>query len=411
MADALITVGGHAASRIELHVPGVGPWFVDADMADAAEGVTGRVAIVIGELSLSGTVRASASGTFGDRRRVRVVAGADGWGTLVERKSYHNDAGIKASVVAEDAARAAGETIGSFAGAAERLAADYVRPAGPASAALESAARGAAWWVDYTGATHVGVRPTTTAESGTYSVLQYDPRHREAVLTADDLTKIGIGSVLSDRLDEPLTIRSFEAVVDSKGARVTAWCPAEGGRQSQIADSVRAIVSRLTDSKIHGVWRYRVVNMKVDRVDVQAIRAAAGLPDLLTISMWPGAAGAHALLTPGAEVLVQFVEGDREQPVITGFSGKGAPGHVPQSLILCGGTMAVARQGDLIMAGGPGTMCTLMPVSGVGAPPNNAIVAGIPCFISFDTTPPAPPGLTAKPLYGSIQTGSPFVKS
>jgi hypothetical protein len=409
MANALITIAGHPVSRLELHVPGVGPWFADADMAGVADGLTGRVTLLIGALALSGTVRVTASGTFGDRRRVRVVAGADGWGKLVPRQSYHNDAGVKASVVAEDAARLVGETIGSFAGGSERLSADYAREPGPASTSLENAARGVAWWVDYAGVTRVGARESVAAESGSYTVREYDPRHREVLLGVEDLSKIVVGSTLSDeRLGEPLIIRSLEVIAGGDGLRVTAWCPATPAGQSQLADTLRAIVSRVTDRKLHGVWRYRVVRMSAERVDAQAVRAAAGLPDLLTIPMW-GAPGVHAELTPGAEVLVQFIEGDRELPVITHFAGKGGQGHVPVSLVLAGGKRRAARQGDLVQVGGPGTMCTLMPVSGVGAPPNNAIVAGIPCFISFDTTPPAPPGLTAKPLNGAIMTASPLV--
>lgn len=405
---SIVNVNGLSASRAEIHVPGEGPWWADLDMADEADGLTGRVTIRVGASELIGTIRAGASGTFGQRRRIRVVGGADGWGRMLPRRSYHNDAGVKASVVAEDAAREAGEQLGSFAGGADRLAADYVRAAGPASNALEGAARGATWWVDYAGLTHVGERPASSPDASAYEVLSYDPRHREVVLAVDDLSAVNVGSTLSERLDEPVTVRSLELVVSSDGIRLTAWCPS-AGRRSQLADSMRAIVERMTDSRLWGVYRYRVVRMHGDRVDVQAVRAVVGLPDLLAISMWPGVAGAHAELTPSAEVLVQFIEGDREQPVIVGFAGKDGAGHVPTSLTLCGSAQRVARQGDLVQCGGPGTIVTLWPVTGPPAPPNAAVVAGAPHLISFSSVPPniGP----AAPLYGAISTGSPKVRA
>jgi hypothetical protein len=74
-----------------------------------------------------------------------------------------------------------------------------------------------------------------------------------------------------------------------------------------------------------------------------------GLPDLLPLSVWPGIAGAHAELAPGAEVLVGFIEGDRTQPVVLAFAGREGPGFVPVRLTLGGVNGApVARQGDVV---------------------------------------------------------------
>jgi len=45
--------------------------------------------------------------------------------------------------------------------------------------------------------------------------------------------------------------------------------------------------------------------------------------------MWPGVSGVHATLTPGVEVLVQFIDGNRAKPAIVGFVGKGGAGFAP----------------------------------------------------------------------------------
>ena len=124
--------------------------------------------------------------------------------------------------------------------------------------------------------------------------------------------------------------------------------------------------------------------------------------------MWPGIAGAHAELAPGTEVLVEFVEGSRTMPIVTHFAGRSGTGFVPVSIAFCNSVQAAARQGDLVQSGGVGTVVTLVPIPpAVPAPPNSAVVCGLPHLISFSSTPPTPG--TADPLYGAVSTGSPKV--
>ncbi len=326
------SVAGQPVTELRIHVPGQGPWFADADFVDEPD-VSGLVAIAVGELGLMGTVVERFAGTHGLQRRVRIVAGAGGWSSLLSSKGYHNDAGIRARTVADDAAREAGETIGTFEPGAERIGVDYVRQAGPASRVLEDVISGAPWWVAFDGVTHVGARATSTPRDGSYEVLEHDPRSRLVVLAVDDPRDIAIGSVLSARLDEPQTVRELEIVV-GENVRMTAWCGGAAGSRGRLIDQFRSLVERATDAPLYGLWRYRVVAMSVDRVQLQAVRRDAGLPDILPASMWPGVAGAHAQLTPGAEVLVEFVEGDRTMPVITQFAGRAGPGFEPVRLNL-----------------------------------------------------------------------------
>jgi hypothetical protein len=108
---------------------------------------------------------------------------------------------------------------------------------------------------------------------------------------------------------------------------------------------------------------------------------------------------------------VQFLEGDRAQPVITGFGGKGTPGYVPTTLTLCDGTLPAARQGDLVQSGGTGTLITLAPtpatplLPGILAP---ALGIGLSYYVSFSAVPPT--ALSADPLYGAVSIGSSKVR-
>jgi hypothetical protein len=349
MGEATAAINGQALVECRITVGNVGPWHAICDFAEAPD-VDGAVTLTIGDsFTAKCTVDASAAGSFGLQRRVRVVGGANGWGKAVAPKSYQNDAGIKGRTVAEDAARTVGETIGTFVPAAEKFGRAYARQAGPASLALEDVLGGVAWWVGFDGVTNAGPRPATALDASAYELLAYDPRDRVATLGVDDVGAVSIGSILTDRLDAPATVRALEITVSGSELRVLAHCNGAETARGPLAELFRTITRRAVADRLWGVYRYRVVRMAVDRVELQAVRKVAGLPDLLPVSMWPGVAGAVLELAPSAEVLVQFVEGDRAQPIITGFAGQDASGFVPVQLTLGGKEGApVARQGDAV---------------------------------------------------------------
>lgn len=343
-ATSYATIAGQPVTRAVVELPAAGVWWADVG-CELAPDVSGAVDLVIGTLALRGTVAADRSGTFGQRRTVRVLGGAGAWGSALPARHYHNDAGVRARLVIEDAAREAGETVQIDAAIGARsLGVDFVREAGPASRALRAAVGDAVWWVDTDGVTRVSAeRPTTTATAGTYEVLEHDPRARVVTVAVDDLEAVGVGSVLSERLDEPQTVRELTIYVEEGGVRLRARCGGVAG-QSQLTRELARVVAQLTSTKLFGRWRYRVVRLSVDRLELQPVRQGAGLPEALPISMWPGVAGAHAAPQLGAEVLVEFLEGDRTQPIVTGFAGKDGVGHTPDELTLAVGT--VLRAGD-----------------------------------------------------------------
>jgi hypothetical protein len=351
MTEAYVHIAGHRITNLALTIGNVGPWVAEVTFEGAPE-LEGQVTLEVGTRKLVGTIDPEASGTFGLRRRVRLVAGAGGWGKLVPAKSYHNDAGVKARTVADDAARAVGEQIGSFVPLSERIAADYLREARTASCALEDALGGRGevpWWVDDAGITHAGPRPAVEVASSAYQVLAYDPRERIATLAVDDPAAVGIGTILSERLDGPQTVREIVLTVTPEELRVRAWCGGGDATPGRLAGLFRGLVDRVSDGKLFGKYRYRVARMNGQRVDLQAVRKRPGLPDVLPASMWPGVPGAHAQLAVGAEVLVEFIEGHRGMPIVTAFVGAGGDGFVPTSLTLGGDSGApVARQGDAV---------------------------------------------------------------
>lgn len=328
------TVAGAVVERARIHVPPAGAWVADLEFLEAPD-VAGRVTIQVGSRQLVGTVAPRFGGTHVLQRRVRVVAGGGGWGGVLPARAYHSDGGVAARTVVEDLVRESGEQLDGFAPESARLVGDdFVRPIGPASRALEDAIGAVPWWVDYDGKTQVGMRATSPADATRYEVLDFEATTRVAEIAVDELDAVVVGSVLSERLDEPQTVRELELEISAEGLRIRAWCGGAAGSLGRGLDALAAIARAEVERRLFGLWQYRVIQRSGDRLELQAVRAADGLPNVLPISIWPGVAGAFAEIAAGAEVLVQFVGGLRSFPIVTHACPKGAGGFVPFTLKL-----------------------------------------------------------------------------
>lgn len=314
-------------------MPSVGIWYADVVMVQDPD-FSGRVSMLAGELSMSGTVHSRYDGTRGQQRMFRLVGGNGGWSTLLPPKHYHADNGVKAISVATDIARSCGETLGNFVPSVPVIGKDYARGSSIGSRVLEDVIGGASWWVDFAGVTQVGTREQSTPENGSYQVLDFDPKSRLVTLSMDDLRSVVIGSVLSaEGLDQSQVVRELEFVIKPESVRVMAWTAGVDGSRGRLQDAFSRAVRASSSGEIFGKWRYRVVRMNGARVNLQVVSTRAGLPNLLPLSMFPGMAGFHAELAQGAEVLVEFAEGKRTQPIITAFAGKDGAGFIPVSVV------------------------------------------------------------------------------
>lgn len=347
-ASTYVSANGHTCDRARVTVGYVGPWTAELHLPSDVE-LTTPVTLRIGTLTLVGAPVPGMDGTYAEQRTVRLAGGAAGWSQAVGRKGYHNDAGVKALLVAQDVAVEAGETLGAFVPTSERVGSDYAREAGPASRALSNViGSGAAWWVDYAGVTQVGQRAASTLVSKSYQVLSFDPSERTATLIADDPTTITVGATIVEGIDRPSVIRELEITANGdEPLRFHVWLG--GGEDQQagrLAQLLINIARRALDDRLYGVYRYRVVQRGGDdRLDLQAVDSAFGLPDLRSITVMPGITATRSLVTPGGIVLVQFCEGDRARPVVVSCAAYGAEGFAPTT----GATAKrAAREGDIV---------------------------------------------------------------
>lgn len=133
--------------------------------------------------------------------------------------------------------------------------------------------------------------------------------------------------------------------------------------------AVRALVRELVaPHEYHALVRYRVFGQTAGRVDLQIVNKSSVWPDVLPVSMRPGVPGASWDLTPGAVVLVSFVEGNPALPVVTHYSQRDDGAFLPLSAALdaksllelgktaaavkvADGALAAARMTDAVQAG------------------------------------------------------------
>lgn len=329
----IVLVNDVVAERATLIVPRRGRWqllVVLPRVVEAEEGSSARA--LVDDVELIGTIIKRS--THGGRLRLEILGGA-AWSQWIAPKAYRDDQGVRARVIAEDAARDCGADLEAWptTSPVTRLGPGYTRREGPASRVLD-AATGGAWWVDFGGVTRVGDRPELPdVEPGLALVVDRGVRTVDLTVEPGRLSAIAVGARLVDGLDAPARIVGLELDVTADEARVRAWVDPAVTR-SPLVDAVRSIVEQLLAERLAGVYRYRVVGRRGDRVECQRVAPLAGLPDLLPISHWPGVAGTHAELADGAEVLVAFVDADPARPIVVGYAGKDGAGWVPTSFEL-----------------------------------------------------------------------------
>lgn len=328
------TLEGHRATRARVQIPKWGCWYADVDL-DGEHTLSGSVSLVIADLTLRGTILSG--GATKGRSQYRIVAGAGGWGQTVARKSYVNDLGAKHSTVLGDAARDAGETLGTIS-STDRVGPGWVRVEGPASAVLELVApRG--WYVDEAGVTQIGARTGSAVSANIPRTKPVDLARGVVVLAPEKIATILPGVTV-----DGLTAVDVQHEISAKGGlRTTIYGARESGGSSRGLEAFAKLLDVIDpDRNFRGVTEYRVVLRQSKRYDLQPVRRSSGMPDLARVFVRPGVAGCDADVALGSVVLVGFVNSDPSRPYIAGFEDADGEAFVPDVLRLCGGDNFVA---------------------------------------------------------------------
>jgi hypothetical protein len=332
------TLNGNKITSARVTLPEWGCWYADVSI-DGEVALTGRVSLVVADLTLSGTVLSG--GAAIGRSSFRIVGGAGGWGKALLKKSYANDAGVKISTILGDAASEAGETIAITAD--DRVGPAWTRAAGPAVDSLNSVAE-RAWYVDEVGTTRLGKRVSSTLGTNVTRVVPVDRARGKVVLAAESIAKVLPGVVV----DGMAAVDVVHELTPGGGLRSTVW----GAQVASPIDALGSLLRQLDpDRAFRGLTEYRVVTLEGARLNLQPVRVSSGMPDLRRVPVWPGVGGCQSTPTLGTRVLVGFIDSDQARPFVAAFEDEDGEGFVPVLLSLAKGVLPAARLTDTVQAG------------------------------------------------------------
>lgn len=349
----MASLAGKRVTSARTTIPGWGCWYAEASI-DGEHSLSGGVELVLADLKLHGTVLSG--GPQKGRSSFVIVGGKGKWGTVIPRKSYANDAGVKVSTVLGDAAREAGETLEIS--SSDRVGPAWTRNEGPASKVLQILAP-AAWYMGEDGVTRLGKRPSVPFTEKAPRVTPVDLARRTVTLASEKIATLVPGAVVD----------GIEAVdvlheIGPSGLRTTIYGEQSFGGSRELA-ALRALLEQLDPHrKFRGVTEYRVVTQTGERLNLQPVRVSTGMPDLQRVSVRPGVSGAKAQVMLGSRVLVGFVDADPARPFVAHFEDADGEGFTPLLLELDASTVVKLADGLRPMAATGDLAGGIWPIAG-----------------------------------------------
>ncbi len=340
---SLAALDGNTVTKARVTVPSWGCWWASLDLAEPVELAAGtRVSLVIAGQTFSGTVMSG--GAFSGRAAYHVAGGAGSWGKALPSKPYSDDGGVRLQTVLGDAAREVGETLGAV--PSTSLGPHYARRAGAMASAVLNGFAPRGWYVDFAGVTQIALRAATTY-TGSAPRVRVDPAFGVYELAVDSLE--GLLPGVSVDGSAPATDVEFSLTPE----RLTAKVYAAGGPDSERLALWRRMFEALDPlARYRATYEFRVVTQTGERLNLQPVRVASGMPDLANVPVRPGMAGLKARVQLGELVLVAFADGDPSRPQVIAHDAPDAPGWMPLALELGGpAALGVARLTDAVQAG------------------------------------------------------------
>lgn len=375
-----------------LMVPLVGAWTADLTLPGGQQ-VSGQVEVVIGNLTLQGTVYRSE--VYGGQVRARVVGGFAGWRTQAPPQGYGSGNGLQLSTVLNDLAAAVGERMNVVADT--NIGNAFARVNFGSSVAsdvlwqLVQLGFMPAWYIDPAGVTQAGAWPPSQVTS---PFMPTDQKTDEGVIeiATEDYASWMPGCSFS----HPLLAGSYTSAGvhylwtgDGK-FRFEVLTQQAPGADRLLGPLQQVIQKELAPARFFGRYEYTIHNPSSSTIDGAPIDTMLGLPELTAI---PLVGDALAAYTPpdGGKAHVMFLDGKPTKPVcvwteVTGSNGPTDIVIAPQGK----GANNVARVTDTVVVLFP----PLMQIAGT--------LSGAPFIGVLTITTPA---------IGAIQTGSSVVKA
>ncbi len=367
---SVILNGSIQCSAAEVRIPrGGAPWatveHTAGDTPMLAEGA--RVMLDVAGLRIACAVLPGGAGERGGVRTYELVGGAGGWARDVPAGSdggHRNDAGVMLSTVARRLAESVGETLATVPAGADRALGTHAMRGGEQNAGamlsllcgLPGRAPRVPWHVGLDGVTRLGSRATLPAVTATE--IDRDPLGDWVAFAEDDASSLLPGATVGGR-----EVLSLEIRASASGVRETVYlAPTDGGAGTDLMSELRAWVLALLRPLVfpRGLYLYRISpnGVSVDgRFDAVPERSLFAKP-LQGLRFWPGAAGHAARPKIGSRIIVAFLDGDPNQPIVLGTqpldAGLGKPNRIDHDaalVVLAQGTYPAARGGATLGLG------------------------------------------------------------
>lgn len=330
------SAAGNEIVRGSLLIPLVGAWTADLYLA-SSNNLSGTIPIVIGNLTLSGTVVRSQ--TYGGQTRARIVAGSGGWRTEISAQGYGSSSGVKLSTVVRDAAAACGEAV-SVANDTT-IGPGYARAADIASDVLwQLLLQGIipAWYVDPKGVTQLTAWPSIPVRTP-FTVTDQRPDEGIAVIATEDYASWLPGCTFSNPLlAGTLTNLGVHYIWGASG---DFRFEVQTGADNLTASFDAIVQKQIAPTRYYGRYSYTISNPSPTTIDASPVNQRIGLPDLQNV---PIRADSISTYTPpdGGACDIMFLDGVPTQPICVWTAG------APTMAQLLGGSNPVARLGDQV---------------------------------------------------------------
>jgi len=375
-----------------LMIPLVGAWTADLTLA-GGQAVSGQVEVVIGNLTLQGTVYRSE--VYGQQVRARVVGGFGGWRKPAPAQGYGSGTGLNLSTVLNDLAAAVGEQINIVADT--NIGNAFARVAFSTSVAsdvLWQMVRSGfmpAWYVDQAGVTQAGAWPPATISTPFTPTDQKPDAGIIEIATEDYASWMPGVTFTSPLLNGSYTSAGVHYSWDNDGKfRFEVLTQTATGADRVLGPLQQIIDRQMAPARFFGRYEYTIHNPSAQTIDGAPVDTMLGLPELQNV---PLVGDALATYTPpdGGKAHIMFLDGSPTKPVCvwTEVTAQNGPKEItiaPQGT----GVNDVARVTDTVVVLFP----PLMQIAGT--------LSGAPFIGVLTITTPA---------IGAIQTGSSLLKA
>lgn len=373
--SAFATLNGVNIVGGTLAIPQVGMWTADVALGtDEAE--TGPATIVLGNLTLQGTIYRSSP--FAGQTRARIIGGGAGWRKTLPAKSYSSQTGVSLRMILSDAAAECGEKV--------NLATDtqvgpfYARLSGLGSATLRAFCP--AWYVDMSGVTQIASWPVVVVGSPFLVTEQRTDEGMAEIATEDYASWLPGASFTAPNLDG--AFQSFGSHYTFKTDGTFRLQILTDTAQDRLLGPLQSVIDlRMSGVRFYGRYRYTISNPTATTVDATPMDTSLGLPGLSGVPLDSDSISSY-VPPNGGECHVQFMDGKPTLPRVVWTAGTASVVNV------LGGSNPVARLGDQVQSFLPPSLVI-----------NAVISAPVPGTTLTGTI------IVPNPISGAIVQGSP----